>query len=97
MAFVVFIGIYMAIGEPNGSHVVALLIRTGLGILGAVESIAGIAIFLSMLFYLFLCDDAAGVVKVLWLLLFFLTGPVGTIIYFFSAYRKPARGGVAEV
>ena len=41
--------------------------------------------------YLFACDDSGKGYKVLWIFLFFFTGPIATIPYFFLAYKSQFR------
>jgi hypothetical protein len=50
--------------------------------------VAVIANYFGMWIYLFACDDTGGGYKTLWAGLFFFTGPLATIPYFFLVYKN---------
>lgn len=68
----------------DGNHIMAVLFLTffAVGMLGLLIIIVGMAIFCVFL------DRSSVRSKILWFLVFFFTAPVGSLVYFFTVYRK---------
>jgi len=67
-----------------------------LRILGGTVGVLGAPASLIIWFGMMACcardDNSSRGTKVLWFIFFFFTAPFGTLVYFFSVYRKQVRG-----
>jgi hypothetical protein len=69
-------------GDGNHAMTVVFMLCFAVGMLGLLIIIIGMAIFC-------LFEDRSSVrAKILWFLVFFFTVPVGSLVYFFTVYRK---------
>jgi hypothetical protein len=76
-----FPGIEKTVGG-NPMMTVLFLAFFAVGVLGLLIIMIGMAIFC-------LVEDRSSVgKKIIWFLVFFLTAPVGSVVYFFSVYKK---------
>jgi hypothetical protein len=68
----------------GGNHMMAVLFLAffAVGVLGLLIIILGMAIACVLL------DRSSVGAKILWFLVFFFTAPVGSMVYFFTVYRK---------
>ena len=71
---------------------IASTINSFLGIItvasGLITLVALLVNYFGMWIYLFSCDDSRWRHKALWVVLFFFTGPIATVPYFFLAYKR---------
>jgi len=49
-------------------------------------------IYFGMWIYLFACDDSGWGEKACWIIAFFFTGPIASILYFFIVYKRQFSG-----
>jgi multisubunit Na+/H+ antiporter MnhG subunit len=76
---------FQQIGKAaDGKHMMTLLFLAffGAGMLGLLIIIIGMAIFCAFL------DRSSVGKKIVWFLVFFFTVPVGSLVYFFTVYKK---------
>jgi hypothetical protein len=68
----------------DGNHIMTVLFLAffAVGVLGLLTIMIGMAIFCLFL------DRSSVRAKILWFLAFFFTAPVGSMVYFFTVYRK---------
>ena len=61
------------------------------GLLGVVGAVTGLILWFGMAIFCARSDRSRFSVKLLWFILFFITGPFASAAYYFLAYRK--QGG----
>jgi len=68
----------------GGNPIMAVLFLAffAVGVLGLLIIIVGMAIFCAFL------DRSSVRAKILWFLVFFFTAPVGSMVYFFTVFKK---------
>lgn len=74
--------------EIDSIHHGRLILRALASPLAVLAPPAALVILFGMLFFCIREDDSSVGIKILWLILFFVTACFGTAIYFFSVYRK---------
>jgi len=70
--------------SSGGNHIVAALFLAffAVGVLGLLIIMIGMAIFCAF------ADRSSIRARILWFLAFFFTAPVGSLVYFFTVYKK---------
>jgi hypothetical protein len=87
MAFMLTPWFSEIVATPRGQLCLRLLGGT-VGVLGAPASLV---ILFGMMAFCAREDNSPGSTKILWFVFFFFTAPFGTVVYFFSAYRKQVQ------
>ena len=97
---VVCMGVFMIfMPTPWFSQIVAtprgeLLLRILGGTLGVLGAPASLITLFGMMAFCIREERSPTSTKIFWFIFFFITGPFGTVIYFFSVYRKQVRAPV---